>query len=502
MAGNMVQTVPATQTGPDGFAAYDSTRKIVNMVFGNESGTNTVKVTGLSALGSTVSVTLESAPSSGRSTAVTAPTAISTSTYTVSGGAISVPVASMDAAKAYHLVIQPTSGVPAYQQRYEAENASVYRALRESSSSASNGGYVGLIDNSGDVRNDSYVDFVVNVPTAKAYTMTIGYANATGATATQGLAYNGGAWSTISYPPTAAWGTFGSTVSTTVTLKAGYNVIRLAKGAPFFAGGTGYAELGPITLRSPDEAGTRGRGRPGPGRRRAADRPGRAPGRRYHHQPGQPGRGPGILDGPFGHGADGSLYGLYDQGVPSDNLIQGMGLQTTDTKAQDGQQHPGSDALEIAQPFASSGGSDIYIYMTDVYRNFPYERTSYAQYQGYLRTEVKQDLTSPYRNRIVLVPYNEPDGNWFAGLQDNAATLAAFESEWQQTYQLIKGLWPAARIAGPNFFQYQGQALTAFLAYCQQNHCLPNIITWHELNNPSTIAPDVAAFRAAEAPLG
>jgi hypothetical protein len=210
----------------------------------------------------------------------------------------------------------------------------------------------------------------------------------------------------------------------------------------------------------------------------------------------------GATTGPVQYGADGSLYGLYDQGVPSDNLIQGMGLQTTDTKAQDGQQHPGSDALEIAQPFASSGGRDIYIYMTDVYRNFPYERTSYAQYQGYLRAEVKQDLTSPYRNRIVLVPYNEPDGNWFAGLQDNAATLAAFEAEWLQTYQLIKGMWPQARIAGPNFFQYQGQALTSFLAYCQQNHCLPDVVTWHELVNPSTIGPDVAAFRAAEAPLG
>ena len=30
-------------------------------------------------------------------------------------------------------------------------------------------------------------------------------------------------------------GTFGSTVSTSVALKAGYNAIRLAKGAPFFA---------------------------------------------------------------------------------------------------------------------------------------------------------------------------------------------------------------------------------------------------------------------------
>jgi hypothetical protein len=33
-----------------------------------------------------------------------------------------------------------------------------------------------------------------------------------------------------------------------VSLKAGYNVIRLAKGAPFFAGGAGYAELDYIQL--------------------------------------------------------------------------------------------------------------------------------------------------------------------------------------------------------------------------------------------------------------
>ena len=74
----------------------------------------------------------------------------------------------MDAAPAYHLVVEPTSGVPAYQQRYEAENASVFRALRLSAGSASNGGYVGRIDNSGQLRAGSYVDFIVNVPTARS----------------------------------------------------------------------------------------------------------------------------------------------------------------------------------------------------------------------------------------------------------------------------------------------------------------------------------------------
>ena len=239
MAGSMVTTTPPAQSGIDGFASYDSTRRRVDVVFGDESGTNSVRVTGLSG---TVRVTLESTPSSGRFTAVSAPTAISTSTYTVSGGQITVPVPNMSATSAYHLVVEPTSGVPAYQQRYEAENASVFRAQRLSSASASNGGYIGRIDNSGDPRSDSYVDFVVNVPSARVYTMTIGYANGTGATSTQGLAYNGGAWSTVSYPPTAGWGQFGTT-ATTVNLHAGYNTIRLAKGAPFFAGGTGYAEL-------------------------------------------------------------------------------------------------------------------------------------------------------------------------------------------------------------------------------------------------------------------
>jgi carbohydrate binding protein with CBM6 domain len=247
MAGQMVSTTPPAQSGIDGFASYDSTRRRVEVVFGDEAGTNSVRLNGLGALGASVRVTLESTPASGRFTAVTAPTTVSSATYTVSNGQLTVPVPNMSATSAYHLVVEPTAGVPAYQQRYEAENASVFRATRLTAPNASNGGYVGRIDNAGDPRNDSYVDFVVNVPAARAYTMTIGYANGTGATSTQGLAYNGGGWSTVSYPPTAGWAQFG-TVSTTVNLRAGHNTIRLAKGAPFFAGGTGYAELDYIDL--------------------------------------------------------------------------------------------------------------------------------------------------------------------------------------------------------------------------------------------------------------
>jgi hypothetical protein len=248
MAGNMVATTPPSQTGLDGFASYDPTRRIVDIALGGDSGTDSVQVTGLSALGSSVQVRLESTPASGRFTAVSAPTTISTSTATVNNGQLTVSVPNMTATSAYHLVIQPTSGVPGFQQRYEAENAAIFRANRRGSGSASAGGYVGQIDNSGDPRTASYVDFIVNVPTARSYSMRIGYANATGATATHGLAFNGGPWSTVSYPPTAAWGQFGATVTTAVSLRAGFNVIRLAKGAPQFSGGTGFAELDYIEL--------------------------------------------------------------------------------------------------------------------------------------------------------------------------------------------------------------------------------------------------------------
>lgn len=246
MTGNMV---PVTASAAlDGFAAYDSTRKIVNVAFGGDSGNNTVQVTGLGSFGSTAKVVLSYTPNSGRMTNVAAPTVLSTANYTITNGTISIPVNGMNAEGAYQLVVTPQAGpTTTYQQVYEAENATVVNANRTASSAASNGSYVAQIDGSANARNYSFVDFLTNLPSAGSYTLTIRYANGGTAASTQGLSYNGGAWSTVSYPVTGAWGTF-STVTKTITLNAGYNMIRLAKGSPNFAGGSGYAEIDYIKL--------------------------------------------------------------------------------------------------------------------------------------------------------------------------------------------------------------------------------------------------------------
>jgi len=247
MAGNMVTVTPAGSQ--DGIASYDSTRKIVNVVFGGDSGNNSVLVNGLTPLGSSVKVVLSYTPDSGRLANVSAPTTVSTTTYTVSNGTVTIPITSQNSSGAYQLLITPAAGpTTSYQQTYEAENATIVNANIEASPAASNGYYVGNINGSGDERSDSFVDFLVDVPTAGTYTLAVRYANGGTATSTQGLAYDSGGWSTVTYPPTGSWTTFATTTAGTLTLKAGSNVIRLAKGSPYFAGGTGYAELDSITV--------------------------------------------------------------------------------------------------------------------------------------------------------------------------------------------------------------------------------------------------------------
>ncbi|WP_198418748.1 CBM35 domain-containing protein [Cryobacterium lactosi] len=247
MAGNMLAVTPSGDL--DGFASYDSSRKIVNVAFGGTFGDNAVQVKGLAGFGDQATVTVNYTPRSGRMTTVDAPTRVSSTTIPIVNGAVTVPVTNQDYLGAYQLVVTPASGpTTSYQQVYEAENATVVNASRLSSTGASNGGYVGRIDGLGDGRSNSFVDFVVEVPTAGAYSLTTRYANGGATTSTQGLAYNGGAYTMVSYAPTGAWGRFATSSSTPVTLKAGYNVIRLAKGSPNFAGGTGFAEIDSLTV--------------------------------------------------------------------------------------------------------------------------------------------------------------------------------------------------------------------------------------------------------------
>ncbi|MDT0609043.1 cellulosome protein [Streptomyces lancefieldiae] len=218
--------------------------------------------------------------------------------------------------------------------------------------------------------------------------------------------------------------------------------------------------------------------------------------------------------GAFHGGASGSLYGVYGDGVPSRNLIEGMRLRTVSTKAQDGPQHPGADALEMLPPFVDSGGEDVYIYMTDIYRGFPYQwpgadgPARLADFKEKIAKQVRQVMTmGDYKDHVVYVPFNEPEGNMFgtgAWSYDNVSWLddpQEYFSAWKEVHHLIRSLDPAARIAGPNtsllFDQVKG-----FLRYAKDNGVVPDVMTWHELSSPAAIRTSVARYRGWEKEIG
>ncbi|GAA1586265.1 LamG-like jellyroll fold domain-containing protein [Actinoplanes couchii] len=220
----------------------------------------------------------------------------------------------------------------------------------------------------------------------------------------------------------------------------------------------------------------------------------------------------GTSTGAFHGGASGTLYGLYGDGLPTSNLIEGMNLRTVSTKAQDGPQHPGADALEVVKPLADATGGDVYVYMTDIHRGFPYqwpgstpdEKITLFKQKIAKQVDQVSTLDPAYQKRIVFVPFNEPEGNMY-GTGEWSYNKVSWLSDptdwfraWDEVHAIIKGKLPAARIAGPNTSILYEQ-VKGFLMHTVEAGTLPDVITWHELSHPEAVRTSVAKYRAWEA---
>ncbi|GAA1721622.1 LamG-like jellyroll fold domain-containing protein [Nonomuraea bangladeshensis] len=216
--------------------------------------------------------------------------------------------------------------------------------------------------------------------------------------------------------------------------------------------------------------------------------------------------------GAFHGGASGTLYGLYGPGVPTNNLIEGMKLRTVSTKAQDGPQHPGADALEVVKPLADSTDGDVYIYMTDIHRGFPYQwpgstpEEKLDLFKQKIAKQVDQvlQLDPKYRDNIVFVPFNEPEGNMF-GTGEWSYNRVSWLTDprhyfkaWDEVHALIKGKMPDARIAGPNTSVLYSQ-VKGYLQHTVEAGTVPEVMTWHELSHPEQVRTSVKRYREMEA---
>ena len=209
--------------------------------------------------------------------------------------------------------------------------------------------------------------------------------------------------------------------------------------------------------------------------------------------------------GPVFHGASGALYGLSEDGVPGADLLAPLHVRTIGQKPPGGLQHPTGDAEKVAPGFISAGGEWIFVYLQDIYPDWPYKDEGIASYVTKVKSIVSYLADDPY---YVLVPFNEPDWIWYdlktADPVQYIINRDRFLADWTTAYLAIRSLNPDAFIAGPNEAYYDSRFMPDFLSYAKAGQVLPDIISWHELSPSSlrTYRSSYASFRALEQELG
>ncbi len=223
----------------------------------------------------------------------------------------------------------------------------------------------------------------------------------------------------------------------------------------------------------------------------------------------------GNVTGQMTHKATGFLYGFAEPDVPSENTLSAIGVYTAVAKPKAGLQHPMGDVTQVYETFFNAGGEYLQVYCQDKIDTWYYQPPAggLPAYYEMLR-EIVSDINSAvdeeYRSRIVYYPFNEPDGggvktDWFS----NSGFSAEYNEAFKTCYDIIKSVNPEAKVGGPNFQSYtenNADQMQTFLTFCRDNNCLPDVVSWHELNEIDTglssFTGHYAQYRALEQSLG
>lgn len=216
--------------------------------------------------------------------------------------------------------------------------------------------------------------------------------------------------------------------------------------------------------------------------------------------------------GPFLGAGGGTLYGLSDDGVPSDNTLEPLRLHSIAQKPPAGAQHPNGDALVVAEPFVRTGGEYVQIYVQDMYAEWEYENPGgvvpcndvcFDDYMEKLAWVVDQASSSPHADRFVYVLFNEPDNIWYDLGTGNAAAyrtrMDAFLQHWKEAVEYVRAHHPGARVAGMNDATFRQRNYADFLTFARDNDVLPDIAAWHQLASNSLDPASGNYFRSTYA---
>lgn len=262
LTGNTVAVTPPSPNTVDtlqGVAALDTGKKQARILLGGTSAASNLVLNNIpsATFGSKVHVSVQSTTWSGYDGSAYTPKSIAEGDYTVSGGSVTIPVATTDPMAAYQVVVTPATAASgtvatdtAWSGRYEAENAALTDATVYSQGSVSN--YYGHATSGGkDVgsinQSDSRLVFTVNVPSTGRYLLSTFYGNQTALPAQEIFRIDSGSWSYLNYPATLNW-VFRSHLDQYVTLTAGTHTLTYGVSDPSFGTATGQVTLDRIDL--------------------------------------------------------------------------------------------------------------------------------------------------------------------------------------------------------------------------------------------------------------
>ena len=203
---------------------------------------------------------------------------------------------------------------------------------------------------------------------------------------------------------------------------------------------------------------------------------------------------------PVTHVADGSLYGLASDTVPSDSLVSALNpnefvqMAPGGSQLPNGEPSPAGDALAVASE-AANAGAKVVVRMPDWYPNFPYRWVSWSDWLNAVDTQVEAVQASGATNIAAYALWNEPDWTW------NSKAAGSFEDFWTRTYREVRSLDATTPIQGPSFSDNISD-MQNFLQNAVATNTVPDILAWHELETPAKIAGDVAKVEAMEKSLG
>ncbi|MEV3936534.1 CBM35 domain-containing protein [Glycomyces sp. NPDC049804] len=212
----------------------------------------------------------------------------------------------------------------------------------------------------------------------------------------------------------------------------------------------------------------------------------------------------GQLTGAPDHGAVGSLYGISENGVPGDNLLDPLRMSSMAPKPTGGTQHPNGDANDVLEVLAEHDGGEAFVNLQDWYPDWPYQNDGIDAYLAEVEAMVPAMEASPHADRLVYVPFNEPNWIWYNRGSDYEGTTARFFHDWDAAYALLREIAPDTPIAGPNESHYDARFMRDFMEHATAAGTVPDVITWHELSPDSLryYQRNHDDYRALEAELG